>query len=453
MTVTAVFGVHWGDEGKGKIVDVMAKDYNIVARWNGGDNAGHTVVTDEYGRVALHLVPSGILHKGKVSVIGNGEVVNLQSLLNEIEGLKEKSVEVTPDSLVLSDRAHLILPYYRDIEAKKESTRKIGTTGRGIGVAYTFKPDRVGARVLDLLDSGGSFIEKVKIHAEENRLRLNPEELLESQRELLGRLEHYLNISDTVEFFGRNGGANILLEGAQGVLLDIDAGTYPYVTSSNASPGGAYTGCLGIPRIDRFIGVMKAPYVTRVGAGPFPTELGTEEAIKDARRGQEEITAGDMEKIRRGDPLATAKYLRVRGGEYGTTTERPRRNGWQDLVAAKYAFDVSGNPSHIGGVMLALTKLDVADGLPQINVCTAYRRGDKNLPSFPSDTNLLNEVEPIYEELEGWSENTKGVTRYDKLPRSAQNLARFLENSLHIPVYMISTGPNRKEVLGSSDGF
>lgn len=287
MTITAVVGAQWGDEGKGKIVDLLAEKYNIVARWNGGNNAGHTVITDDGKTLAFHNIPSGMRHKQVINVIGNGEVVNLQSLLEEIENLRSKGVEVTPDRLVLSESAHLILPYYTEIEKRQEATRQIGTTGRAIGPAYTFKPDRTGIRVLDLLDSGKSFLQNVRHHAEEHELRVNPEELLDLQRSLLEQLKQYLKIEDTVEFFRKNKGANILLEGAQGILLDVDAGTYPYVTSSNPIPGGAYAGCLGIPTIDNVLLVMKAGYVTRVGHGPFLTEMGTEKDIESVRKGEE----------------------------------------------------------------------------------------------------------------------------------------------------------------------
>lgn len=454
MTVTAVFGVHWGDEGKGKVIDALLEHerYNIVARWNGGDNAGHTVVTDEFGKVALHLTPSGILHKNTINVIGNGVVVNLQSLVDEINGLREKGIVVTPDRLVLSDRAHLILPHYLDVEKRKEVTRKIGTTGRAIGIAYTLKPDRIGVRVCDLLDSGSYFKDQIAKNVEENGLNLNPETVLEHQRALLKKLLEYLRIENTVYFFQRNSGADILLEGAQGVLLDVDAGTYPYVTSSNASPAGAYTGLLGIPRIDRLIGVMKGAYITRVGGGPFPTALITEDEIdevaEDIKRSDwEELTSNDLIGTKQGDRLSIAKYLRVKGHEYGTTTGRPRRTGWQDLVATKYALAVAGVGTNQADVELALTKLDVGDSLPEINICLSYKRGGVESEEFPSSISLLEEVDPIYEKQKGWEKPTNGVTRYRALPSMTRMLIDFLEDDLNVPVRIISNGPSRREII------
>ncbi len=450
MTVTAVVGAHWGDEGKGKIVDCLAEKYNIVARWNGGNNAGHTVVTEDGKSLAFHNVPSGMRHKQVVNVIGNGEVVNLQSLLEEIEDLRSKGVEVIPDRLVLSDSTHLILPYYIELEKRQEATRKIGTTGRAIGPTYTFKPDRTGIRVLDLLNSGRDFLKNVRHHLEEHGIIVNSEELLESQRRLLKQLQQYLKIEDTVEFFRRNKGANILLEGAQGILLDVDAGTYPYVTSSNPIPGGAYAGCLGIPTIDNVFLVMKTGYVTRVGHGPFPTEMGTEKDIEGVRKGEEQLTEEDVERAKQGNPVSLAKYHRFRGGEYGTTTGRPRRTGYQDLVAAGYSRDVSNVTKGIGSMRVVLTKLDVSDGLLSLKVCTSYKQNGTLSKRFPRDSQL-GEVEPIYEELEGWDENTRGLTSYSQLPSAAQRFVRFLETSLGMSASLISTGPGRKEIIDRSD--
>ncbi len=447
MTVDAVYGVHWGDEGKGKIIDTMIEqgNYSVVARWNGGDNAGHTIVTEQFGKVALHLIPSGILHKGVINVMGNGEVINLQSLVDEIEMLRGKGVEVTPERLLLSDRSHLILPYYKDVEKSKEETRKIGTTGRGIGVTYMMKSDRVGVRVVDLLDGGTKFVEKVKIHAEEHKIEVDPHKLLESQRNLLKELERSLKIGDTVDFFSRRRGADVLLEGAQGLLLDVDAGTYPYVTSSNASPNGAYIGCMGIPRIDRVIGVMKAAYITRVGGGPFPTELGTELSIADARNGKEILTDSDTTKVKEGDSTTIGKFLRINGGEYGTTTGRPRRTGWQDIVATKYSLDVAGRPNDFSS-MIVLTKLDVADGLDNLKVCTGYGVDGTVLSRFPTDTARLERVEPVYEHLTGWGE-TRGLRSERDLPQNTRNYIRFLESRLGVHVAMISTGPDRNDIM------
>ena len=451
MTVTAVVGAHWGDEGKGKIVDYFAEKYDIVARWNGGDNAGHTVITEDGKKLAFHNIPSGMRHKKVTNVIGNGEVVNLESLLNEIEDLERNGVEVTPDRLVLSDSAHLILPHYFEIERRKETARGVGTTGRAIGPTYTFKPDRSGIRVLDLLDSGRNFLQNVRTHAEEYGIRVNPKGLLESQRQLLERLVKYLAVDDTAAFFRKNKGANILLEGAQGVLLDIDSGTYPYVTSSHTIPGGAYIGCVGIPSIDRVVLVMKAGYVTRVGHGPFPTEMGSEEDIEQVQKDSEGLADKDIKSAKEGDPVSLAKYHRVKGGEYGTTTGRPRRVGHQDLVAARYASNVSdiGN-WQIGSLSIVLTKLDITDGLPEIKVCIGYNRNGTGLSGFPRDVSL-DDVEPYYERLGGWGDSTRGLTGYSSLPANAQRLVSFLEHYLNTPVSLISTGQKRQEIINRGE--
>ncbi|MBI2084242.1 MAG: adenylosuccinate synthetase [Candidatus Aenigmarchaeota archaeon] len=445
MTVTAIFGMHWGDEGKGKIVDILAEKYDIIVRYNGGDNAGHTVVTDEEIQVASHNIPSSIRHDRKVHVIGNGEVVNLNNLLySEIEGkegLLSVGVFPSPERLVLSDRAHLILPYYSKVEERKELSRGIGTTRRGIGVAYMLKADRTGIRVLDLLDDGARFIQNVRIHADEFGLELDPEQLLEEQRALLKKLQSYLSVQDTVEFFRKNVGANVLLEGAQAVLLDLDAGTYPYVTSSSTVPGGSYTGALGIPPIDNFIGVMKA-YVTRVGAGPFPTELGTAADIENVSKDNPEVlTEKDIERAVKGDSLAVGKFIRAKGKEYGASTGRPRRAGWQDLVVAQYALNVVGGPQRFR-YSVAVTKLDILDGLPEIKVCTRYGKTGH----FPSNTNLLYDVDPQFETLPGWN-NTSGVTDYKKLDGNAKAYIEFIHRYLDVPVSTVSTGPKRGDTI------
>ncbi|MBI2076650.1 MAG: adenylosuccinate synthase [Candidatus Aenigmarchaeota archaeon] len=429
MTTTAVYGVHFGDEGKGKIVDFLARDYDIVARWNGGDNAGHTVET-RHSKIALHLVPSGILYKGKTNVIGNGVVINLASLKREIEWLISNGIAVSKDSLMISDMAHLILPYYSAIEEKKELTRKIGTTKKGIGVAYALKHDRSGIRLADIEDSD-TFEERVKIHAGEYGLDIDAKSILSEQLSLLEWIRQHATIADTVKFFRENRTANILLEGAQGFFLDVDAGTYPFVTSSHASPAGAYSGCLGIKKIDNIIGVMKACYITRVGSGPFVTELGN---IVDDKKESVELNEDDDDSV--------GKYIRVEGREYGTTTGRPRRTGWQDIVATKHSVDAANIGSSFS---LALTKIDVLNGLKKIKACTEYRTGNKVMGHFPSSSRELVKCRPVYREFP-WAP-TDGVTEFEKLPPQTRDYLDFLETETGARIGIVSTGPRRDELI------
>lgn len=431
MVTTAIYGVHFGDEGKGKIVDYLANDYDIVARWNGGDNAGHTVQT-QTSKIALHLVPSGILHKGKTNVIGNGVVINLASLKKEVEWLISNGIDVNRDSLIISDMAHLILPYYSVIEEKKELARKIGTTKKGIGVAYSLKHDRSGIRLADM-DDNNTFEDRVKIHADEYGLNIDAKSILSEQLSLLNWVKQHATISDTVKFFRENRNSNILLEGAQGFFLDVDAGTYPFVTSSHASPAGAYIGCLGIKRIDNVIGVMKACYITRVGSGPFVTELGD---MTDASSREE------PEKLDEGDDASVGKYIRVKGREYGTTTGRPRRTGWQDLVATRHSVDVANIGSNF---LLALTKIDVVDGMKKIRVCTKYKIDDRTLDHVPRSNHEMIKCRPLYRDFP-WSP-TNGIAEFEKLPQTARDYLEFLEAETGVRIGLISTGPKRDELI------
>lgn len=428
MVVTAVYGVHFGDEGKGKIIDFLSKDYDIIARWNGGDNAGHTVET-KTNKVALHLVPSGILHKGKINVIGNGLVINLASLKKEIEWLISSGIDVNKDSLIISDMAHLILPYYSVIEEKKELARKIGTTKKGIGVAYALKYDRTGIRLADIEDAD-IFEERVKIHSEEYGLNVNAKSILSGQLEMLGWVKKHATVTDTAGFFRDNRNSNILLEGAQGFFLDVDAGTYPFVTSSSASPAGAYSGCLGIGKIDNVIGVMKACYITRVGSGPFVTELGDVSDSKDSVLNED-------------DDSSVGKYIRAKGREYGTTTGRPRRTGWQDMVATKRSVSIASIGSDLS---LALTKIDVMDGMKKMRVCTAYNLNGKNTESFPASRVALENCRPVYREFPGWS-STVGITDFEKLPQAAKEYLGFIEEKTGARISFVSTGPRRDELI------
>lgn len=428
MSTVVIVGAQWGDEGKGKLVDFLTERADVVARYQGGHNAGHTVVIGS-GKFILHLVPSGILHPGKLCIIGCGTVVDPFCLLKEIAGLKEKGIEVGKN-LLLSKNAHLIMPYHMAIEEASENlkgSKKIGTTGRGIGPAYVDKMARTGIRVIDLLYPN-VFREKLErnLRYVESLLRAlgsgtvaPPEEIYRQFMECGDMLSGYIEDVDIILNKMIDEGRNVLFEGAQGTLLDIDHGSYPYVTSSSASAGGACTGLgVGPTKINRVLGVAKA-YTTRVGGGPFPTE------IKEP--------LGDI--------------IRERGGEYGATTGRPRRCGWLDIVALRHAVRVNG----LTGI--AITKLDILDGLESIKVCTSYKCDGKTLDEFPKEIALLEAAEPVYETLDGWTESTAGIREFDALPPSAQKYIRAIEKLLKVNVHMISTGKEREKLILLEEQF
>jgi adenylosuccinate synthase len=418
----AILGAQWGDEGKGKIVDLVTPRFSIVARYQGGHNAGHTVYVNGK-KFVLRLMPSGILHQGVTCVIGNGVVVDPKALLAEVDELAAAGVDVG-SRIVVSDKAHLILPYHRDLDLLSEARRgerKIGTTSRGIGPAYEDKIARRGIRVGDLADPDGLEL-NVRANVEA-RNRLVQDTTMDA-REVLAELAHHaarlkpwvrdvsLMLSDAMK-----GGQSILFEGAQGTLLDIDHGTYPYVTSSNASIGGVCTG-LGVPpkAIGAVLGVVKA-YATRVGAGPFPTELTSD--------------MGDL--------------LRDSGNEYGSVTGRPRRCGWYDAVAIRYAVRINGIDA------LALTKLDVLDGLERLDICTGYTCGGRTLTEFPSDLSQLSTCTPVYESMPGWNTPTRGVRRYDALPDAARRYIARLEEVSGVRAAIVSTGTERDDTILRND--
>ncbi|HEY7172133.1 MAG TPA: adenylosuccinate synthase [Vicinamibacterales bacterium] len=414
----AVLGAQWGDEGKGKIVDLLTPRFDIVARYQGGHNAGHTVYVN--GRkFVLRLIPSGILHPGIVCVIGNGLVVDPQALFAEVDELAGAGIHVD-NRLFVSDKAHLILPYHRDLDLLSEARRgerKIGTTSRGIGPAYEDKIARRGIRVGDLADAK-ALEQNVRDNViARNRLvhesTMDWQVVLDRLLEVGARLRPMVRDVSLMLAEAMRAGKSILFEGAQGTLLDIDHGTYPYVTSSNASIGGVCTG-LGVgPRaIGAVMGVVKA-YTTRVGEGPLPTEL-----------------TGAM-----GD------RLRDSGNEYGAVTGRPRRCGWYDAVAVRYGVRINGLDA------LALTKLDVLDGLDRIEICTAYRCGSKTLTEFPSDLAQLAVCQPVYESMPGWSTPTRGVRRFSDLPENARRYIARLEEISGVPAVIVSTGSERDDTI------
>ncbi len=410
--VNLIVGLQWGDEGKGKIVDLVAKNYDIVIRSQGGHNAGHTVVVDGK-KYALHLLPSGVLNKNATNVIANGVVVYPPQLIKEIKNFGDE----IKDKLLISDKAHMILDHHIAIDQARERLRgknAIGTTGRGIGPAYADKIARVGVRMGELKNIP-KLLEKLDHYYEMNKGYFEYLGIeIPSIRELENKLKEWQNelgdmIVDTTKYLWDNFDKNMLLEGAQATLLDIDHGTYPYVTSSNTIASGALTGS-GIPpkRLNKVIGIAKA-YTTRVGNGPFPTEDLTE--------------AGNR--------------IRKQGAEFGTTTGRPRRCGWFDVVAAKYAVTLNGCDE------VAIMKLDVLDGFDKVKVCVAYKKDKEEIDYFPSD---LEGVEPVYVELDGWK-GSEGVKNWDELPENAKKYIEFLEDKIGTKIKYISTGAERDATI------
>ncbi|MBI2174353.1 MAG: adenylosuccinate synthase [Candidatus Omnitrophica bacterium] len=419
-------GAQWGDEGKGKVIDVLTEEVDILVRYQGGHNAGHTVIADGKEFI-FHLIPSGLLHKGKTGLIGNGVVIDPEALLEEMQRLKARGIDVRR-TLKISDEAHVIFPYHKRLDILEESWRtgRIGTTGRGIGPCYVDKVARCGIRVADLCSK--EFAHKLRQRlTEKNRLlRAMYGERPLSFQQLLGRYQGYAKalaphvvhgprfLQDAIKR-----GKRILFEGAQGTLLDIDHGTYPYVTSSNATAGGACTGS-GVPptAIHKVIGVVKA-YTTRVGEGPLPTEF----------------------------PNALMEQIRHRGKEFGATTGRPRRCGWFDAVVVRHAVCVNGIDA------IAVTKLDVLDDMDTIKICTGYRDGKKQIREFPSDIDVLNRAEPIYETLPGWKAPASESTRWQALPMAARRYLKRLQTLLGVPICLISTGSKREQAFKTKHWF
>jgi adenylosuccinate synthase len=414
-----VVGVQWGDEGKGKIVDILSQQADLVVRFQGGGNAGHTVVVDGE-KFVLHLLPSGILHRSRC-VIANGVVVDLIQLLDEMEELKKRGVKFGKN-LLLSDRAHVVMPWHKWLDKHSEAGKqKIGTTQRGIGPCYADKAARKGIRVADLYNEAVFRDRVVHFTEEKNKIlaalygapALDPQRIVEEYRGYAGRLKPF--VGDAVDAVNAaiDAGKRVLFEGAQGSLLDIDFGTYPYVTSSNSDACGISAGT-GVPpkKIGTILGVAKA-YCTRVGEGPFPTELSS--------------GLGDQ--------------LREMGGEYGATTGRPRRCGWFDGVTSRHAVQINGIDE------LAITKLDVLSGLDEIKFAVAYRCGGKKTDRMPSETEVLSRCEPVYESFRGWKEDLSKIRRFADLPRAAKIYLNFVERYLKVKVTMISVGKDREKTI------
>jgi adenylosuccinate synthase len=421
MKAIAVVGAQWGDEGKGKVVDYLAASFDVIARYAGGHNAGHTVITGGH-RFILQLIPCGILRPGKKAVIGAGAVIDPAALVAEIENLRKAEIEVR-DRLFLSNRAHLIFPYHREMEQAAEAAlgaSKIGTTCRGIGPAYQDKASRRGIRVCDLMHPErfrerlkSVIAEKGKLASAAYGLTLDAARIEDDYVRLADRIKGF--VTDVAAMLDRalEAGQSILFEGAQGTMLDLDHGTYPFVTSSSATAGGAATGLgIGPTRVTGVVGVTKA-YTTRVGSGPFPTEM----------------------------PDLEATGLRDRGREYGAVTGRPRRCGWLDLEVLRYAKLVNGLDS------LVVTKLDVFDAQPEIQVCVGYRYKGEKLTEMPPDVETLTEITPEYRKFRGWLSSTEGVADAAELPEAARDYLKFISDALELEIGMISTGPERDATI------
>jgi adenylosuccinate synthase len=424
MACVVIVGSQWGDEGKGKVVDLLTEDAKGIVRFQGGNNAGHTLVVDG-DQFIFHLIPSGILHQGKACYIGNGVVIDPQVLLQEMEKLDKRGMPVGPEKLRISDRAHVIMPYHQAMDLAREKAKgkeAIGTTGRGIGPCYEDKASRVGIRIIDLL-----YPETLKAKVEANCKEKNfwltqyfKEEPLDPGHIYKEYLEYGTLLKDYVGDVPSelneilNDGENLLFEGAQGIHLDIDHGTYPYVTSSNPVSGSVSAGAgVGITRIDDVLGIVKA-YTTRVGGGPFPTEL--------------EDDTGD--------------WLRDKGQEFGATTGRPRRCGWLDTVVVRRSVMLAG----ITG--LCVTKLDIMTGLDKLKICTAYKTPEGDLiDTLPASLDRLAQCEPVYEEMDGWSEDITGARSLDDLPETCRAYLDRMAELCGAPLSIVSVGPGREETI------
>ncbi|OQX13753.1 MAG: adenylosuccinate synthase [Desulfobulbaceae bacterium A2] len=424
MASVVVVGTQWGDEGKGKIVDLLTRYAEVIVRFQGGNNAGHTLVVDGKQHI-LHIIPSGVLYDDKVCMIGNGVIIDPEVLLAEMDGLAAKGLAVRPGRMLISENAHLIMPYHKRLDGAHEESlspdKKIGTTGRGIGPCYMDKVGRTGIKAGELLDPS-LLQDKLRANLEEKNFLLTKKygvaplefgPIAEACAAHAERLGPYVgNVSLAIDQ-ARKGGANILFEGAQGTQLDIDHGTYPYVTSSNTVAGNACAGSgIGPVHIDAVIGILKA-YTTRVGAGPFPTELHDQ--------------VGDE--------------LQSKGGEFGATTGRRRRCGWLDGVVASDAVRLNGLTG------LAITKLDVLSGQPELKIARSYEVDGESCATVPANIRRLERAKPVYESMPGWSEELRRVQRFEDLPQKARDYIRRIEEVAGVPAMIISVGPDRSETL------
>jgi adenylosuccinate synthase len=419
MTITLVIGTQWGDEGKGKVVDYFSKDAYYVVRFQGGNNAGHTIkVRDEIYK--LHVIPSGVI-QGKTGVIGNGVVIDPEILINEIKELTKRGIK---PKLLISDRANIIMPYHKILDGAEEKylgDKKIGTTKRGIGPCYSDKVARKGIRAIDLIDKKtlSKLLDRIvpikqkiiDIYGIDEKV--DKREILEAYSNYGKQLKNYITTTHIKLNKSIQKGKNILFEGAQGTMLDVDFGTYPFTTSSHVITGGSLIGTgIGSKYINEIIGIVKA-YTTRVGEGPLPTELSNK----------------------------IGEHLQQKGHEFGTTTSRPRRCGWLDLVVIRHACMISGITK------LAITKLDVLDSLKQVKICTCYQLNGKKIDYFPANIEDVKQCKPIYKEFKGWAEIDKNSSKFSDLPKEAQEYLNFIEKELQVPIAVVSIGPGRRETI------
>ena len=419
MTVTLVIGTQWGDEGKGKVVDYFSKDADYVVRFQGGNNAGHTIKVGEEV-YKLHVIPSGVI-QGKTGVIGNGVVIDPEILINEINELTNRGIK---PKLLISDRANIIMPYHKILDGAEEQyldEKKIGTTKRGIGPCYSDKVSRNGIRTIDLTDKKtlSKLLDRIVpikqkiIDIYRIDKKIDKKEILEVYSNYGKQLKNYITTTHIELNKSIQKGKNILLEGAQGTMLDVDFGTYPYTTSSHVIAGGSTIGTgIGPKHINEIIGIVKA-YTTRVGEGPLPTELFDE----------------------------MGKYLQQKGREFGTTTSRPRRCGWLDLVVVRHACMISGITK------LAITKLDVLDSLRQVKICTHYQLNGKKIDYFPANIEDVKQCKPIYKEFKGWNEIDKNSSKFSDIPKESQEYLHFIEKELQVPIAVVSIGLGRRETI------
>lgn len=421
MSTLVIVGAQWGDEGKGKVIDYLAKEADVVVRGQGGNNAGHTVVVGDK-KYALHLIPSGILYEDTLNVIGNGVVFDPEGFLNEIDGLVKDGIKV--NNIKVSGRAHVIFPYHKEIDRLSEEARgddKIGTTKKGIGPCYMDKVERSGLRVCDLIDEN-LFEDKLRAQMIRKNAVITKlyggepqsfEDTFKSYVEFANRVRPFVADTGLLVYEAVEEGKKVLLEGAQGTMLDIDLGTYPYVTSSHPISGGFSIGAgIGPNTIEEVLGICKA-YTTRVGAGPFVTELDNE----------------------------VGNQIRTQGNEFGTTTGRARRCGWLDAVVLKYSKRVNGMTS------MAMMLLDVLTGFEEVKICVGYKYGDEVLTEYPASLSILEKCEPVYETLEGWNDDLTEITTYEGLPENARKYVERVEQLVGIPAKIVSIGPKRSQTI------
>jgi len=423
--VSAVIGTQWGDEGKGKLVDILSAQYDIIVRAAGGANAGHTIYvpdpkdSEKTTKFVFHLVPSGVMHAGKVVVLGNGMVISLSSLMEELDTLKKSNIDLT-GKILISDRAHIVFDYHKKIdgiEENRKGDKKVGTTLRGMGPAYQDKIARRGVRVGELLEfdkfaehTRTTFISLQRLY---NELKHDIDKELDDIRKMLGVIRPFIADTSLYLYNKIEQGKTILIEGANGTHLDIDHGTYPFVTSSNPTSGGLYTGTgIGANKIKSIVGIMKA-YTTRVGAGPFPTEIFDE----------------------------LGETIRQKGGEYGATTGRPRRCGWFDAVVGKYAVRINGLTS------INLTKIDVLDDLEKLKICIGYKYKGNIIESMPASIGAYKDLEPQYIEMDGWMQDTSKAETYNELPENARKYIEKIEELVKCPIQFIGVGVRRDQII------